>query len=150
MNTVKAKEGFDEPVTEAVLEKAIVRSKKLRSKGVHAAGVQYVGAKKSLEIKFLDQSAVLLPVKNYPELATLSETELNELAIGFGGTALCLESCDLHVSIAGLVSASHSLMEMAATLIAARNGSKNSASKVLAARQNGTKGGRPRHSAAAG
>jgi len=46
--------------------------------------------------------------------------------MGFGGSALCLEERDLHVSIAGLVSASQPLMEMAATVISARYGNHGS------------------------
>jgi hypothetical protein len=68
--------------------------------------VQYLPAFKSLLISFADQSAVVLPVKNYPDLAELNTTELERLAVGFGGSALCLDERDLHVSIAGLVSAS--------------------------------------------
>ncbi len=71
-----------------------------------------------LLVGFADQSAVCLPVKNYPEFADLTEGDLNGLELGFGGSALCSEVRDLHVSIAGLVSASEPLMDMAATLIA--------------------------------
>lgn len=97
-----------------------------------------------LLIGFADQSAVLLPVKNYPELSALGVAELEGLAIGYGGTALCLEARDLHVSIAGLVSASQPLMDLAATVIAVRNGSRRTEAKAQASRENGRKGGRPR------
>jgi hypothetical protein len=85
-----------------------------------------------------------LPVKNHPELARLTPAELKRLELGFGGSALCLQTRDLHISIAGLISASMPLMEMAATMIASRNGSRSSRAKALAARENGAKGGRPR------
>ena len=129
MKTVKAQERFDEPVTATVLEQAIARGHKQRGQGLRATTVQYLPAFKSLLIGFADQSAVVLPVKNYPELAELNTTELDRLAVGFGGSALCLDDRDLHVSIAGLVSASQPLMEMAATVIAARNGSRSSTAK---------------------
>ena len=150
MKTVKAKDRFDEPVTAAVLEQSIERGRKRRASGLRATVVQYLSARKSLLIGFADQSAVSLPVKNYPELAGLTANELNHLELGFGGSALCLDERDLHVSIAGLVSASDSLMEMAATVIAARNGSRSSAVKSQTSRENGQKGGRPRKLAAAG
>lgn len=124
MKTVKARERFDEPVTATVLEQAIVRGRERRGQGLHATAVQYLPAFKSLLIGFADQSAVVLPVKNYPELAKLSTTELEHLTVGFGGCALCLDERDLHVSIAGLVSASRPLMEMAATVIAARQSNR--------------------------
>jgi hypothetical protein len=144
MKTVKAQERFDEVVTPAVLEKAIVRGQKRRSQGLYAASVQYLSKFKALLIGFADQSAVVLPVKNYPELADLSTNELNHLEVGFGGSALCLNSRDLHVSIVGLVSASQPLMAMASTVVAARNGRSSSPNKVRSSRENGLKGGRPR------
>jgi len=150
MKTVKAQERFDEPVTATVLEQAIERGRNRRGKGLHATAVQYLPKLESLLIGFVDFSAVALPVKNYPELAQLSRAELDHMALGFGGSALCLDERDLHVSIAGLVSASKPLMEMAATVIAARNGSRSSAAKTQASRENGQKGGRPRKLAATG
>ena len=144
MTNVKAQSRFDEPVTQDVLTHAIERGRKRGCEGVHATSVKYVPLLKSLLVSFADHSAVALPVKNYPELTALTPANLNKLTLGFGGSALCLEDRDLHVSIAGLVSASKPLMEMAATLIAARNGQKTSAVKVRASRINGQKGGRPR------
>lgn len=144
MSSIKAHTGFDEPVTQAVLTQAIERGRKRGGEGVHATTVKYLPVLKSLLISFADHSAVALPVRNYPELAALSSAELGKLTLGLGGSALCLDARDLHVSIAGMVSASKPLMEMAATLVAARNGSKTSALKVQASRANGQKGGRPR------
>ncbi len=144
MKTIKARDRFDEPVTPAVLARAIARGKELRPPGLRASAVQYLRPLKSLLIGFTDHSAIVLPVKNYPELAQLSAPELGRLSIGFGGGALCLEERDLDVSIAGLVSASAPLMAMAASVIAARNGSRSSEAKAAASRENGAKGGRPR------
>lgn len=140
---------LDEPVTVEVLRRAVERGRQRRP-ALHASAVQYLADSQSLRIGFSDLSAVVLPVKNYPELAQLSCTQLERLVLGFAGSALCLEEQDLHVSIAGLVSASVPLMEMAATVVASRNGSRSSASKAGAARENGRKGGRPRKVLAAG
>ena len=144
MTSVKAQSRFDEVVTQEVLKQAIERGRKRADAGVHATSVQYVALLQSLLIGFADQSAVSLPIKNYPELAALTEGELKGLELGLGGGALLSEARDLHVSIAGLVSASEPLMDMAATLIAARNGGKSSAAKAQAARENGKNAGRPR------
>lgn len=149
MKTVKAREGFDEPVTGIGLARAIELGRQRQGPRLRASTVQYVPAMRALLIGFADQSALALPVRNYPELAELSLVDLKHLAIGFGGGALCLEERDLHISIAGLVAASKPLMEMAATLIAVRNGSRSSAAKANASRENGLKGGRPRRLAAA-
>jgi len=150
MKTVKAKQHDDEPVTEDVLARAVDLGRKRRSTTPHAKGVRYLPEFEALAVSFADKAAVLLPVKKYAELARLSLAELGRVEVGFGCSALCLGERDLHVSIAGLVSASKPLMELASTVIAARNGSRSSAAKALAARENGQKGGRPRKLATAG
>ncbi len=144
MTTMKASTRFDEPVTQKVLDQAIERGRQRASAGVRATAVQYVPQFGSLLFSFVDRSAVALPVSNYPELAALDESDLQALTLGFGGSAVCLKARDLHVSIAGLVSASQPLMDMAASLVAVRNGKKSSTSKSAAARENGRKGGRPK------
>ena len=149
MSIVTARTLFDEPVTDDVLRRAVARGHQRRS-ALHASAVQYMADSQSLRIGFSDLSAVILPVKNHPELAQLSRTQLDGLVLGFAGSAICLAEQDLHVSIAGLVSASVPLMAMAATVVATRNGSRSSASKAVAARENGQKGGRPRKLLAAG
>ena len=149
MTTMKASTRFDEPVTPEVLNQAIERGRKRASVGVRATAVQYLPQLGSLLFSFLDHSAVALPVSNYPELAALDESDLQALSLGFGGSALCLKARDLHVSIAGLVSASQPLMDMAASLVAVRNGKKSSTAKSAAARENGRKGGRPKLALAA-
>ncbi|MHB8948029.1 MAG: DUF2442 domain-containing protein [Rhodoferax sp.] len=111
---------FDEVVTQDVLDQAIKLGRKRAGAGVHATSVQYVALLQSLLIGFADQSAVSLPIKNYPELAALTDDELKGLELGFGESALVSEARGLHLSIAGLISASEPLMVMAATLIAAR------------------------------
>jgi len=148
MTTVKAKVLFDEPVTADVLTRAIETGRRRAAQGFHATAVQYLPELGSLLFSFLDNSAVALPVRNYPELAGLNDSELHALTLEFGGSALCLPTRDLHVSIAGLVSASQPLMSMAKSLVASRNGQKSSAAKSAAARENGRKGGRPRLSLA--
>ena len=145
---MKTQGRFDEPVTPEALAQALARGRQRAGEGVHAAAVRYAPELASLLFSFADRTAIALPVGNYPELAALSEAELQALRLGFGGSALCLEARDLHVSIAGLVSASEPLMDMAASLVAARNGRKTSAAKAAAARSNGGKGGRPRQALA--
>jgi hypothetical protein len=149
MSIVTARTLFDEPVTDDVLRRAVARGHKRRS-ALHASAVQYMADSQSLRIGFSDLSAVILPAKNHPELSQLNRTQLDGLVLGFAGSAICLAEQDLHISIAGLVSASVPLMAMAATVVASRNGSRSSASKAVAARENGQKGGRPRKLLAAG
>ena len=144
MKAMKAVELFDEVITEQGLQQAKDQGRKRRNAGLLASTVEFLPAQQALLIGFADQCAIALPIRNYPELAHLSVEDLESLELGFGGSAVCLQARDLHVSIAGLISASVPLMEMAASMIAARNGSRSSSAKAQAARKNGAKGGRPR------
>ncbi|KPC49944.1 DUF2442 domain-containing protein [Amantichitinum ursilacus] len=141
---VRAKDGPDEVVTAEVLARAIERGRRRQATQLHATSVRYVSALQALLIGFADDSAVALPVRNYPEFAALDATEFDQLEICLEGAGLALESRDLHVSIAGLIAASEPLLKMAASVVAARNGSRSSEAKATASRINGQKGGRPR------
>lgn len=144
MTTLKSKRREDVPVTEQVLAQAIERGRKRKDAGVRATALRYMAEPKALLVLFADASAVALPVRNYPELKALSVAQLKRVVLGMGGSALCLDEEDLHVSIAGLVAASAPLRRMAVTVAAARSGARTSQAKAAAARENGLKGGRPR------
>jgi hypothetical protein len=144
MKSIKAREHHDQPVTEEVLSAALAQGRKRTTSSLCAEAVRYSDEFKAVIVRFADQTAVLLPVANYPELAALTAEQLNRIDLGFGGSAVCLESQDLHLPVAGLVSDSTSLMEMATSVIAARNGRRSSSAKASAARANGLKGGRPK------
>jgi hypothetical protein len=142
MKTIKAKVQADNPVTESSLDKAIERGESRRKNSLQATAVTYLAP--WLAVLFEDGSGVLLPVANYPEFNDFEPKDYASLTVGYAGTALCHEGKDLHVSIAGMISASKPLMAMAASVVASRNGRQSSAAKSEAARANGRKGGRPR------
>lgn len=144
MTTIKSRRRVDVPVTAQVLAEAIVRGRKRKDAGVRATALHYQMAHKKLQVSFADGTAVTLPVGNYTELSDLSAAQLKRMTLGLGGSALCLDEEDLHVSIAGLVAASAPLRHMAVTVAAARNGALTSEAKAAASRENGMKGGRPR------
>ena len=77
MNAVRARERFNEPITDDVLRLAVERGRQRNVPALHARSVRYITDSMSLLIGFADESAVVLPVKNYPELASLSLAELN-------------------------------------------------------------------------
>lgn len=141
MKTIQAKDPVDRPLTAAALDEAIERGRVNRS-GVNASRVSVEG--QLLAIGFEDGSAVVLPLKHYPEFGDFAEADFQDLQVGFAGTALCHEGKDLHLSIAGMIQASKPLMDLAASVIASRNGRQSSLAKAQAARANGRKGGRPR------
>jgi hypothetical protein len=132
MNKIKAASRSNQPVTGEVLARAIEHGKGRKNSGVHATSVSYASKLQALLVGFADQSAVVLPVKNYPELSALSSAELKALEIGFGGAALFLERRDLHISIAGLVAGSKSLMAMTNTVVAAHHGRRSGKAKAAA------------------
>lgn len=142
MKTIEASTLADRPVTDALLGVAIRRGQARPKGGFQATAVSFVDS--CLVVSFVDGSGVLLPVQHYPEFDGFEVEDFSELKVGFSGTALCHEGKDLHVSIAGMISASKPLMDMAASVIASRNGRQSSAAKAEAARANGRKGGRPR------
>jgi hypothetical protein len=144
---VIAKERVDEAISPQVLRRSVARGKSAQGPNLQARQLRYMKDLRALLIGFADKSAVLLPIKNYRELARLDRAELEQLKLGFAGRALCLDSRDLHVSIAGLLAASEDLLNVAKTVVAIRNGSRVSRAKAAASRENGRKGGRPRKSA---
>lgn len=139
---VKAKVRPYVPLTEADIDKAIARGRKTRHLYARASSVSYED--KRISIGFSDGSRVSLPVAGLPEFEGFSMEDFQQLEVGFGGKALCCEPRDLDVSITGLIATSQPLMDLAASLVASRNGRKSSAAKAAAARANGKKGGRPR------
>ncbi|WP_336356107.1 DUF2442 domain-containing protein [Pseudomonas granadensis] len=142
MKIIKAKPSAHRPLTEEMLDTAIKLGEERRAGSFRAVSVTL--EKPSLIIRFEDGSGVLLPVDRYPEFDGFDAQDYEDLTIGFAGTALCHAGKDLDVSIAGMISASPSLMQMAASVVASRNGRQSSAAKSAAARANGKKGGRPR------
>ena len=142
MKVIKARPSVHRPLTEEMLDAAIKRGEARQASSLHAVSVSF--EKPSLVIRFEDGSGVLLPVNQYPEFDGFEAGDYEGLTVGFAGTALCHEGKDLDVSIAGMISASPSLMKMAASVVASRNGRQSSAAKSEAARANGKKGGRPR------
>lgn len=144
MKTIKAREHDDQPVTQRVLNQAIDQGRKHTALSIQPTTLRFLSELNALAIGFSDQTALLLPVANYRELRELSVDELGQIELGFGGKAICLAHRDLHLSISGMISASESLMGVAGSLIAARNGRRVSAAKATASKANGAKGGRPR------
>ena len=142
MKTIMATERMDHPISEAVLDKAIVRGQARIKRSLQATAVTFVNP--CLAVSFIDGSGVLLPVRHYSEFDGFEAEDFAGLKLGFSGTALVHEGRDLHLSIAGMIAACTPLMDMAASVIASRNGRQSSAAKAEAARANGRKGGRPR------
>lgn len=95
----------DEAVTEHSLEQAVLRGRR-NARRVRATAVEYQPDSHALFVAFAEPrhiAGIVLLVAAIPEFAGLSRTELEAIVLGFGGSALCLDARDLHVSLAGLV-----------------------------------------------
>jgi hypothetical protein len=142
MKIVKAKVIPYVPLTDADVDKAIARGRRLKRLYANASNVRYEND--SISIGFSDGSRIMLPVAGLPEFEGFSLEDFQQLEVTFGGKAISCEPQDLDVSITGLIATSQPLMDLATSLVASRNGRKSSSAKSAAARANGKKGGRPR------
>ncbi len=142
MKIVKAKVIPYVPLTDADVDKAIARGRRLKRLYANVSNVRYEND--CISIGFSDGSRVMLPAAGLPEFEGFSEEDFQQLEVSFGGKAISCEAQDLDVSITGLIATSQPLMDLATSLVASRNGRKSSAAKSAAARANGKKGGRPR------
>jgi hypothetical protein len=118
MKTVMAKKGPGLAVTDDVRDRAIAQGLERAQWEPHATSIRYLPDRHAVELAFNDSTAIILPIAKYPELVELAIEELKRLTLSFGGSVLCLKERDLYVSIAGLVSASGPLMEVAAAVVA--------------------------------
>lgn len=134
----------DQSITDAVMDAAIARGDARKGLGIHATGLRYSANREVLTIEFEDKSSFSVPISNYPELAILSESDRRAPSLGVGGSAVTLDSRDLHISIAGLIKASQPLANLVRVVYAGWLGSKTSSAKAIASKENGRLGGRPR------
>jgi hypothetical protein len=123
------------PITDGDIEIAIEKGKNRNS--IRVAELRYFPPMKSIILGLSDGAAVLLPVKNYKELSKLTAVDLKSMYLGFAGSALCIDSKDLHISIAGMVAASDAFMDLASSVISSRNGSIKSVDKARTRRPSG-------------
>ena len=143
MKTIIARKTYGKPVTEEVRDEAIARGRQRSIAEPHVTALRYLQSRRAIELDFVDGTAITLPIEKYDELAALSEDALSRLGLGFGGSVLCLDERDLHISIAGLVAASQPLKEVAAAVTAVRSKRQGAKPKVSGTGPVAKKGFRP-------
>lgn len=109
MKTITARKINGKPVTGAVRDEAIAKGRARTFSSPHATALRYLKSRRAIQLDFSDGTAITLPIDKYGELAALTQDALSRLELGFGGSALCLNERDLHISIAGLVAESQPL-----------------------------------------
>jgi len=132
MKTISARTISGKPVTEEVRDEAVAKGRARTLTSVHAIALRYLKSLRAIELDFADRTSITLPIEKYEELASLSHDALSRLELGLGGSALCLGERNLHISIAGLVAASQSLMQ-AIDDSKERQGAKQEVSSTTAA-----------------
>jgi len=100
-----------------------------------------------LEIMTTKGCGFVVPLHWVPDLADVSPLDLADLDVWPDGSAIELDSHDIHISVHGLLTGLLRRMlprGAVSQLFAERGGRSTSAAKQAAARENGRRGGRPR------
>lgn len=122
-------------------------ARSLRTKP-HAKTARYSNSDRSVIVSLTNGAAFSIPVAMIPGLADAQAVELRAVTVGPAGVGLCWAALDVDVSVvalARLVLGPQMLMRAAG----AAGGAVRSRAKVIAARENGKKGGRPKKAAIA-
>ena len=134
-------------ITTRDLGDAVGRGQARVAREVRADTVRYRPEEDALEIITTDKAGFLVPRRWIAPLASIDPHDLSRLEVWPGGAAFECPGCDVHVSVHGLLLSVLPLMvpeTTLAALFARRGGKTTSAAKRASARENGTKGGRPR------
>jgi hypothetical protein len=133
-------------LTESDLAAALAAGHAEAEVELRAHSVRYVAAQDAIEIVTANQAGFLIPRDWVSALQGVPVEELAQLEVWPDGSAIELESRDIHISVDGLMMAVLPAMVPARTvaaLFASRGGKATSSAKQRSARANGRKGGRP-------
>jgi hypothetical protein len=113
---------------------------------LRAKSVRYVATQDAIEIVTPNHAGFLIPRDWVSALQGVPPEDLEQLEVWPDGSAIELESRDIHIGVDGLITAVLPAMVPARTvaaLFASRGGKSTSTAKQRSARANGRKGGRP-------
>ena len=102
MKTTSENKEFNS-LTQKELDFAIKKGEEYLKVNGYAKSIKFNEDSRMLIILFSNEKTVSLLVDNYPESKNLTNNDLKSITIGFAGTAICLESHDLHIYIDGLI-----------------------------------------------
>jgi len=108
-----------------------------------ASSAAYDAKEHALRIELTNGAKIILPVRLIPSLKKVSSSNIRKVEVLGRGGGLHWENLDLDLSVPGLVSSVFPGTAWLAEL-GRVGGRRTSATKTLAARRNGRKGGRPR------
>jgi len=139
-------------ISDADYTEALSRGRTDAVMELRARAVRYLADRDVLEIETNRDGGFLIPRKWIGALQDVPANELTGLEVWPDGSAIELESRDIHISVDGLLTDILPALlpdSALAALFARRGGRVTSEAKRLSAQANGRKGGRPRKSAAA-
>jgi len=139
-------------VTDEAFAAALAAGQAEASTEIRAKGVRYVADRDAVEIVTERHAGFLIPRNWIGALQDVPVEELNRLEVWPDGSAIELESRDVHISVNGLLAAVLPAMLPAAAvagMFASRGGKATSQAKRSSAQENGRWGGRPRKAASA-
>lgn len=137
-------------VTDAEFAAALAAGRVEAETEIRAQAVRYVADRDAIEVVTTRHAGFLIPRGWIGALQDVPIEELAQLEIWPDGSAIELESRDIHISVDGLMTAILPAMlptRTVAAIFASRGGRVTSEAKRSSAQENGRKGGRPRKSA---
>jgi hypothetical protein len=139
-------------ISDADYAEALSKGRADAATELRARAVRYLADRDVLEIETNRDGGFLIPRKWIGALQDVPADELARLEVWPDGSAIELESRDIHISVDGLLTDILPALlpdSALAALFARRGGRVTSEAKRMSARANGRKGGRPRKTAAA-
>lgn len=133
--------------TDAEIESALHQAASL-PEGALAESVRYIASLRLLLITLKNQRRLALPVEDIQGLEDASDTELQQYEILGRGTGISFPTLDVDLYVPALIEGVYGNRRWMAEL-GRKGGSVRSEAKQRAARNNGSKGGRPRRIAVA-
>lgn len=137
-------------ITDAEFAAALAAGRAEAETEVRAQAVRYVPDRDAIEVLTTRHAGFLIPRGWIGALQDVPVGELAHLEVWPDGSAIELESRDIHISVDGLLAAvlpAMLPMGAVAAVFASRGGRATSDAKRSSAQENGRKGGRPRKTA---
>jgi hypothetical protein len=134
-------------VTDAEFARALAAGRIEAETEIRAQAVRYVADRDAIEIVTTRHAGFLIPRSWIGALQDVPIGELAQLEVWPDGSAIELDSLDIHISVDGLLTAILPAMlptRTVATIFGSRGGRATSAAKRSSAQENGRRGGRPR------
>lgn len=138
-----AKQGISDAEILAQIPDARARERTARRDGLRARSARFQRSSDRLILELTNGVQFAIPVVAIPALRKMSAAQISAVALDSSGGALRWDVHDIDLSVAGLVLSAIGKKEQVRQL-ARLAGSVSSPAKAMAARRNGTKGGRPR------